>query len=80
MIRIIAWLFAIVSGLYLLIMGPMVGPLDPIPLIDEAMALGIFLKSTSYLGYDFRRFVPFLRKRGGRAEKTRPARETTIDV
>ena len=80
MTRIIAWLFAIASGLYLLIMGPMVGPLDPLPLIDEAMALAIFLKSTSYLGYDFRRFIPFLRKRGGGKKKARDPRETTIDV
>jgi hypothetical protein len=78
--RMFAWIFAIVSGLYLLIMGPMVGPLDPVPVIDEAVALAIFLKSTSFLGFDFRRFIPFLRKRGGTPPKGRPPADTAIDV
>ena len=73
--RKIVWLFAILSGLYLLIAGPM---LDPLPFIDEATALMIFVKSMSYLGYDVRRWLPFL----GKNKKTdaKSATDTTIDV
>jgi hypothetical protein len=58
-----AFLFALLSGLYLLIWGPMVGPLDPIPIIDEATALLIFVKSMSALGIDLSRFLPFIGKK-----------------
>ena len=37
--KFFAAVFALFSGLYLLIWGPMVGPLDPVPIIDEATAL-----------------------------------------
>ncbi len=61
--KFIAFIFALVSGLYLLVWGPMIGPLDPIPIIDEATALLIFVKSMAALGIDLSRFVPFLGKK-----------------
>lgn len=73
--RRIAWLLAILSGLYLLVIGPVP---DPLPFIDEATALLIFVKSMAYLGYDVRRWIPFLRKpRDTRFDR---AANPTIDV
>ena len=63
--KLIALLFALVSGLYLVIWGPMIAPLDPVPIIDEATALIIFVKAMGVLGVDLSRLVPFL----GRKEK-----------
>jgi hypothetical protein len=71
--KFIALVFAVVSGLYLLLWGPMVGPLDPVPIIDEATALLVFVKSMAVLGIDLSRFVPFLGqrvKRGGKGAGT----------
>lgn len=67
--KFIAAVFAGISGLYLLIWGPMIGPLDPVPIIDEATALLIFVKSMAVLGVDLTRFVPFLGKRTKPAPK-----------
>ena len=73
-----AWLISILSGLYLLILGP---ALDPLPLIDEATALLIFLNSTAYLGYDMRRWLPFFgKKKVAKAAGSKGARGVTIDV
>jgi hypothetical protein len=70
--RRIAWILAILSALYLLTVGP--AP-DPLPFIDEATALLVFIKSMAYLGYDVRRWLPFLRK----DDRSKPAGRT-IDV
>jgi hypothetical protein len=73
-----AWLISILSGLYLLIAGPIP---DPLPLIDEATALLIFVNSTAYLGYDMRRWLPFFGKRKvAKATGGKGARDVTIDV
>lgn len=74
--RRIAWLAAIVSGLYLFVLGPIP---DPIPFLDEATALMILVKSMAYLGYDVRGWIPFIGKTRA-AKKSRRKRGTTIDV
>ncbi len=76
--RRFAWMLAISSGLYLLVAGPLP---DPLPIVDEATALLIFVKSMAYLGYDVTRWVPFLGKRKA-AEKPAQGRagSQTVDV
>jgi len=76
--RRLAWLFAILSALYLLIAGPIP---DPIPFVDEATAMLIFVKSMAYLGYDVTKWIPFLRK-GKRGKPPIPSakKDVTIDV
>lgn len=79
--RFILWIIALVSGFYAFIAGPFIP--DPIPFLDEGIALVIFLKSTSALGYDMRRFLPFLGKRkpASRPDSDpRPAKDMTVDV
>jgi hypothetical protein len=73
--RRIAWLLAILSGLYLLFIGPTP---DPLPFFDEATALLIFVKAMAYLGYDVRRWLPFMRK--PRSTRFGRASGPTIDV
>ncbi|HVJ46108.1 MAG TPA: hypothetical protein VM511_06965 [Luteolibacter sp.] len=74
--RLILWIIAVISGICLFLP-------DPIPFIDEAILLAIFLKSTSSLGFDLRRWLPFFGKgkesaapRGG----TQRAKDMTVDV
>lgn len=74
-----ALLFALLSGLYLLIWGPMVGPLDPIPIIDEATALLIFVKSLQSLGIDISRFIPFM-KAGKKPEGKKGKDGPVVDI
>ena len=81
--RKLAWIGAILSGLYLLTIGPLPFPaMDPLPFIDEAVALGLFLKCTSYLGYDFRKWLPFMGKKGKSSPtpSTAGKKDVTIDV
>ena len=77
--RKLAWIGAIFSGLYLLTAGPIP---DPIPFIDEGVALAVFLKCTLYLGYDLRKWLPFMGKKGKSAPSGTVDRKkgVTIDV
>lgn len=77
--RKLAWLGVILSGLYLLTAGPIP---DPIPFIDEGVALAMLLKCASYLGYDLRKWLPFLSKKEKSAPNTRGKnpKDVTIDV
>jgi hypothetical protein len=78
MIRRIMWIPAVLSGLYLLTAGPLP---DFLPVIDEAAALFVFVKSMAYLGYDVRSWVPFLgRRRGTGTPVVKGAAGRTIDV
>lgn len=75
--RKLAWIGAILSGLYLLTVGPIP---DPIPFIDEAAALAIFLKCTSYLGFDLGKWLPFIRKKGKSNTSRRAERKKDVII
>lgn len=71
---------AVISGLYLLLAGPMP---DPIPLVDEGWMLMIFMASMKVLGWDVRRWLPFMGKHRNRASTERPpqrASGATVDI
>ena len=68
--RIVLWLLAILSGLYLLILGPLI---DPLPFLDEAVALAVFAFVMRALGYDVARWIPILRNFKSRIPSSRPA-------
>jgi hypothetical protein len=74
--RLFALPFAVISGLYLLIMGPIFGPMDPLPIIDEALALMVFVQSMAALGVDMRRWLPFF----GKKAPASGSRQRTVDV
>lgn len=77
--RKLAWLGVILSGLYLLTVGPIP---DPIPFIDEGVALALLLKCASYLGYDLRKWLPFLSKKEKSPQpgRNKNPKDVTIDV
>jgi len=66
--RLVLWLIAILSVLYLLVMGPMI---DPLPFLDEATALAVLAFAMRSLGYDVARWIPFLRHLRGQAPAPR---------
>ena len=81
--RKLAWLGAIFSGLYLLTIGPLPFPaMDPLPFIDEAIALAMLLKCATYLGYDLRKWLPFLSKKekSPHPNQSKDPKDVTIDV
>lgn len=57
--KFIALIFAVLSGGYL-VLGPIP---DPLPFLDEGMALLVFVKSMAVLGIDLSRFLPFAGKK-----------------
>ena len=76
--KALALFFAVLSGIYLLTLGIMP---DPLPFLDEATALLIFVQAMSVLGIDLRRFIPFLPKGGGKKTSKQPdEKERVIDV
>ncbi len=76
--RRLVWLVALLSGIYLVVPLPWFTPVDPIPFLDEGVAVMIFLKATSWLGYDMSRWLPFLRSRSGK--KSARSMPVTVDV
>ncbi|WP_035602844.1 hypothetical protein [Haloferula sp. BvORR071] len=58
--KLIAFLFALASGVYFIALGWLP---DPLPFVDEATALIVFIKSMQVLGVDLTRFIPFLPKK-----------------
>ena len=52
---------------------------DPIPFVDEAIMLAIFVKCMASLGYDVRKFIPFLSK-GKKSSPETKAKDMTVDV
>ena len=64
--KFIAAVFACISGVYLVFLGWIP---DPLPIIDEATALIVFVKSMAVLGIDLTRFIPFLGKKTKGATK-----------
>lgn len=77
--RKLAWAGVVLSAVYLLTAGPMP---DPIPFIDEGLAVALLLKCASYLGYDLLKWLPFLAKKKSSApsSKHREDKDVTIDV
>jgi hypothetical protein len=74
--KALAILAVLLSGGYLLTIGILP---DPVPFIDEGLALIVLVKSLGFLGIDVSRFVPFM------SRKVKPVKGTesngqTIDV
>ena len=78
--RRIAAIAAVISGLYLLVIGPMP---DPILFVDEGLMLLVFVTSMKVLGYDVTRWLPFMGKGKVPPVPRKPAdkaRNATVDV
>jgi hypothetical protein len=74
----IAWFLAILSAIYLLTIGLIP---DPIPFIDEGIALLIFVQATRYLGYDVTKWLPFFGKgKSPQSPSSGGSSKQTIDV
>ena len=74
--RLFALALAAASGAYLLVFGPM---LDPLPVIDEALALMVFVQALAALGIDVRRWLPMFGKKVPVPAKARAPRRT-VDI
>lgn len=72
----LAVIAAILSGAYFFTIG--ISP-APLPFIDDAISLMIFVKSLAYLGIDVSRFVPFM-SRKVKPGKGQEGDGQTIDV
>lgn len=89
--RLFLWLVVALSGLYLLLMGPL---FDPVPLVDEAVAIGVLAFALRALGYDVGRWIPLVRRfrrsaggapgapppAGGRSRPRNAEKDAIIDV
>ena len=77
--RKMAWLGAILSALYLLTLGIMP---DFVPFIDEGIALAVLINCASHLGYDVRKWLPFMPKKNksSPSARTKNNKNVTIDV
>lgn len=77
--RKLAIIGAVLSGLYLLTAGPIP---DPIPFIDEGVALAIFLKCMGALGFNLQNWTSIFGKNGKGGDGTGKAdgKDVTIDV
>jgi hypothetical protein len=58
--RKLAWLGVILSTLYLLTIGLIP---DPVPFVDEGIALFVLGRCAGYLGHDLLKWLPFLPKK-----------------
>jgi hypothetical protein len=77
--RKLAWFGVVLSAVYLLTIGLMP---DPVPFIDEGLALAVLLKCSGYLGYDLRKWLPFFpkKKKYARSNPHGDNQAVTIDV
>lgn len=75
-----ALLLAVLSGGYVFGLGWIP---DPLPILDEGLALLIFVQSTAALGVDVRQWVPFLRSKNSLQEdkkNTKSGNTRVVDV
>ncbi|MDP4623765.1 MAG: hypothetical protein NWT08_01370 [Akkermansiaceae bacterium] len=77
--RKLAIVGAVLSGLYLLTAGPIP---DPIPFIDEGLALAVFIKCMGALGFNLQNWTNLFGKNAKPADTKRKddPKDVTIDV